>query len=79
MDVTAVVIHKGALARYTVSQQDGNRFVAHLLLYSGDPASAPPQHINLEKHGRHCKGNVDDEALLDDIYYAAKDELHKRG
>jgi hypothetical protein len=78
MDVTAVVFHKGALAHYTVSRREGNRFVAHLLAYSGDPASSPPQQVSLEKQGRHCVGSVDDEALLDDLFYATKEEWQRR-
>lgn len=78
MEVTAVVLHKGAIARYVVAERGGNRFVAHLLLYSGDPASTPPLQVDLEKTGRHCIGSVEDVGLMDDIYYAAKEEMARK-
>jgi hypothetical protein len=78
MEVTAVVLHKGALARYVVAEKGGDRFVAHLLLYSGDPASSPPKHVDLEKTGRHCVGSATDVELMDDIYYAAKAEMARK-
>jgi hypothetical protein len=36
MEGTAVVLHMGALTRYLVAERGEGRFVAHLLLYSGD-------------------------------------------
>ena len=78
MDVTAVVFHKGALAHYTVAEEGREGFVAHLLTYTGDPASSPPAHLSLRKNGRHCSGTIEDESLMDDIYYAAKEKLHQQ-
>ena len=78
MSITAVVLHKGALAHYSVVESGADRFVAHLLAYSGDPASTPPEQVSLEKQGRHCTGSVEDVALLDDLYYAARDKLQNR-
>lgn len=78
MDVTAVIFHKGALARYTVEEKGKDKFVAHLLAYGGDPASSPPAQLSLQKQGRHCSGTIDDEVLLDDIYYAAIEQLQRR-
>jgi hypothetical protein len=74
-EVTAVVLHKGALARYNVEERGKDRFVAHLLRYSGDPASSPPHEVMVEKQGRHCIGSVADKELMEDIYYAAKEQL----
>ena len=78
MDVTAVILYKGALARYTVSGQGSKGFSAHLLNYSGDPACCPPADVQLEKQGRHFVGTTRDEELMEDIFYAAKDELNKK-
>lgn len=78
MNVTAVVLHEGALAHYTVTAKENNRFVARLLTYKGDPASTPPVEVYLEKEGRHCTGNVEDVALLDELYYAAREKLCRR-
>ncbi|RYZ25394.1 MAG: hypothetical protein EOO10_18375 [Chitinophagaceae bacterium] len=78
MEVTAVVLHRGALAQYAVTEKGMDRFDAHLLSYGGDHDSSPPRHVILEKTGRHCVGNVVEVELLDDIYYAAKEELRKR-
>ena len=79
MDVTAVIFYKGALARYTVSGQGNKAFVAHLLTYSGDPASSPPKDVQLEKQGRHFVGSTKEEELMEDIFYAARQELDKKG
>lgn len=79
MDVTAVIFFRGALARYTVTGRGDKRFHAHLLSYSGDPASSPPADINLEKQGRHFVGNTKEEELMEDIFYAAKEELNRKG
>jgi hypothetical protein len=78
MEVTAVVLHRGALARYMVAESGKDGFVAHLLAYSGDPASSPPQQVSLQKEGRHCMGNVDDVGLMDEIYFAVKEKLNGR-
>jgi hypothetical protein len=79
MEVAAVVLHRGALAHYTVAERGKDRFVAHLLYYRGDPASTPPKEVMLEKQGRHCTGSVEDVGLLDELYYAAKENLQKTG
>ena len=76
-EVTAVILHNGGLARYQVAERGKDRFVAQLLTYSGDPASSQPQQVNLQKIGRHCVGNVIDVSLMDDIYYAAKEQMAK--
>jgi hypothetical protein len=78
MDVTAVVLHHRALAHYTVTEREGNQFVAYLLAYKGDPASSPPREVSLEKSGRHCTGSIEDVALMDELYYAAKEKLQQR-
>ena len=79
MEVTAVVLHRGALAHYAVTERGKDRFEAHLLKYGGDPAGSPPQNVSLEKIGRHCVGNVIEAGLMDDIYYAAKDQIERGG
>jgi hypothetical protein len=78
MEVTAVVLHQGALAHYTVAQRGKDRFVAKLKAYRGDPASTPPEKVSLEKRGRHCTGTVADVNLLDELYYAAREKLQER-
>jgi hypothetical protein len=78
MEFTAVVLHRGARAYYAVSERGRDRFVASLVAYKGDPASSPPTQVSLEKQGRHCTGNVEDIALLDELYYAAKEKLNNQ-
>ena len=79
MDVTAVILYKGALACYTVAEQGSKGFVAHLLTYNGDPASSPPSDVQLEKQGRHFVGSTKEEELMEDLFYAAREGLHKSG
>ena len=78
MEVAAVVLYRGALAHYTVAKRGKDRFVAKLLAYRGDPASCPPGEVSLEKQGRHCTGTVEDVALLDELYFAAKEKMDQR-
>lgn len=78
MQMTAVVLYRGALAHYTVTQRGENRFVANLYAYKGDPANSPPRQLSLEKRGRHCTGSVENEELLDELYYAAREKLNLR-
>ncbi len=77
MEVTAVVIYKGALAYYNVSKQREDAFNAHLIKYNGHQ-DYPPQHILLTKEGRHWTGNVSNKELLDDLGYAAELEVKRK-
>jgi hypothetical protein len=75
MEVTAVVLYKGALAYYTVSKRSEESYVAHLLMYNGDDQNNPPRLISFEKSGRHCTGDIEDQNLMDDICYAVKEKF----
>ncbi len=72
MDVTAVVLHEGALAYYTVTDNGEKGYVASLLEYRGLPEKMPPQKLSFIKQGRHCLGDVENQELMDDIFDAVK-------
>ena len=72
MDVTAVVLHKGALAHYAVHAERNDVFEAHLLRYSGAQENEPPQDIEFSREGRHCTGSTAEQDLMDDIYNAVE-------
>ena len=72
MDVTAVVLHKGALAHYAVHGERDEVYEAHLLRYSGSQENKPPQDIAFSKEGRHCTGSTAEQDLMDDIYNAVE-------
>lgn len=70
MEVTAVVLHDGALAHYEVSIGRDGTCQAHLSNYRGNPGHMPPQEIALRKEGRRWVGNVSDKMLANDLGYA---------
>jgi hypothetical protein len=72
MDVTAIVLHKGALAHYNVHKDGGQVYEAHLLRYKGARENEPPQDIAFQRAGRHCTGSTDEQDLMDDIMYAVQ-------
>jgi hypothetical protein len=71
MEVTAVVLHDGALAHYDVEIGRGGVCTAYLSNYRGD-GNIPPQKIILQKEGRHWVGNISDESLAQDLGYAVE-------
>lgn len=72
MNKTAVVLHKGALAHYTVRSEDEEHYEAHLVRYTGAPENEPPQDIEFSKTGRHCTGSTEEQDLMDDICNAVQ-------
>jgi hypothetical protein len=72
MDLTAVVLHKGALAHYTVHKNGDQDYAAHLFRYSGAREDEPPHDIAFRKAGRHCTGSTDEQDLMDDILNAVE-------
>lgn len=68
MEVTAVVLYKGALVHYTVTKQSDQEYVGRLLKYKGTPENEPPQVIHFQKDGRHCTGDTVEQDLMDDLY-----------
>lgn len=79
MDVTAVVLHKGALAHYAVHKDSDLEYEAHLLRYSGARENEPPHDIAFRKAGRHCTGSTEEQDLMDDILYAVETKEGKGG
>ncbi len=75
MEVTAVVLHKGALAHYTVTKTSSSYYSAHLIRYGGDVCNKPPRHLHFMEEGRHCSGNINDQELMDDLCYTAKQQM----
>lgn len=78
MKITAVVLHKGSLAHYTVSQRENGSFEARLLRYSGAAKDAPPQAVWFVKDGRHCTGNTPEGELMDELCAAVELEKEKQ-
>jgi hypothetical protein len=76
MEVTAIVIYKGALAHYHVAMHEEGRHVARLLLYSGEEQNQPPPTVTFHKNGRHCEGSVEQD-LMDDLCDAVKNQVEQ--
>jgi hypothetical protein len=72
MKITAVVLHNGLPAHYTVSEKEDGWFEAHLLRYGGARKDAPPQRIRFVKEGRHCTGDTSEQELMDELCAAVK-------
>ena len=77
MEVTAVVLHKGALAHYVVEKSVDQLYIAHLIRYGGEVFNKPPKHLHFTEEGRHCLGDSDNQDLMDDLCYTAKQQLNK--
>ena len=67
MDMTAVVLHEGALAHYEVEVGEDGRCYARLQKYNGSHENAPPQRLTLHKERRRW--------IADDRYRDLSDEL----
>jgi hypothetical protein len=72
MEVTAVVLHDGALAEYEVELGRDGVCNARLSRYSGHPEHTPPEQVTLQKEGRHWVGNTNDRSLADELGYAVE-------
>lgn len=72
MEVTAVVLHGGALAEYEVEVRKDGVCNAQLANYKGQPDNAPPRNITLRKEGRHWVSDVSNHDLSDDLGYAVE-------
>ena len=79
MKITAVVLHKGSLAHYTVSEKRDGSFEARLLRYGGKDEDAPPGQVWFVKDGRHCTGSTKHQELMDELCAAVQWEKEKRG
>jgi hypothetical protein len=75
MEISAVVLHKGALAYYTVEKGSGQLYKAHLTKYGGASMNEPPQHLQFIEEGRHCSGNTNNQELMDELCYTVKQYL----
>lgn len=78
METTAVVLHNGSLAHYTVSQREDGSFEARLLRYSGKGKDAPPRAIRFVKDGRHCTGTTSYQELMDELCAAVQLEKERQ-
>lgn len=78
MKTTAVVLHKGSLAHYTVSDRGDGNYEAHLLRYGGDQKDVPPRSLSFVKDGRHCTGTTREQELMDELCAAVQLEKEKR-
>lgn len=79
MKVTAVTLHKGSLASYSIVERKDGSYEAHLQSYGGKQQDAPPKCIWFVKEGRHCTGNTKYQELMDEFYAAVKMEIEKEG
>lgn len=72
MEVTAVVLHEGALAHYDVRIGYDGVCTAFLSSYRGAAHQAPAQSITLHKEGRHWVSDQGSTTLSEDLGYAVE-------
>ena len=70
MEVTAVVLHGGALAHYEVRVERDGSCTAVLSNYSGSPDHNPPRVVTLRKEGRRWVSDQVSTDLSEDLGYA---------
>lgn len=78
MDLTAVVLHKNALAYYTVTEKESGQLVAHLLSYSGRLSDAPKPFLQLKEGSGTTEALADETELINSIQYAVCQERERR-
>jgi hypothetical protein len=65
--IKAVVIHRGGLAFYRLSQKEEGIYVAHLSRYDGKSRDTPPDEVLLVKEGAQWHSNVAYTQLVQDL------------
>lgn len=75
MEMTAVVLHEGALAHYDVEIGEDGRCYAYLQKYNGHPEHTPPRQLVLHKERRRWVADENHGHLLQDNFSDLSDEL----
>jgi hypothetical protein len=70
MEMTAVVLHEGALAHYEVAIGEDGRCYAHLQKYNGRSENAPPRDLTLQKERKRWVADERYKDLSDELGYA---------
>jgi hypothetical protein len=70
MEMTAVVLHDGALAHYDVEVGEDGRCYARLQKYNGRADNAPPRSLTLQKERRRWVADERYKDLSDELGYA---------
>jgi hypothetical protein len=70
MEMTAVVLHQGALAHYDVEIGSDGKCYAHLQKYNGRMENAPPRDLTLHKERRRWVADERQDDLSDELGYA---------
>lgn len=70
MEMTAVVLHEGALAHYDVAIGSDGQCYAHLQKYNGRPENMPPRALTLHKERRRWVADERYSDLSDELGYA---------
>ncbi len=70
MEQMVVVLHEGALAQYSYSQQDQGVYILWLQRYKNSTGQAPPGMLILHKDGRRWFSDGHPKELVEDLGYA---------
>lgn len=67
MEIKAVVMYRGAIAHYSITQENEGIFTAHLNRYDGRVDHHPPYKLTLIKGLGAWSGSIDDPTLLNNL------------
>lgn len=67
MELKAIVMYRGALAQYQITQEHEGIFQAHLTRYDGKVDHLPPYKLTLIRGAYKWTGNSEDPLLVESI------------
>jgi hypothetical protein len=67
MVLKAIVMYRGALAQYYITQENEGIYCAHLARYDGKVDHLPPYKLTLIRGGYQWTGNSEDPLLIESI------------
>lgn len=67
MVLKAIVMYRGALAQYYITQENEGIYCAHLARYDGKVDHLPPYKLTLIQGGLNWTGNSEDPYLIESI------------
>lgn len=67
MEMKAVVMYRGGMAHYSITQENEGIYSAHLNRYDGRVDHYPPYKVTLIKGVQNWSGNIEDATLLNNL------------
>ena len=74
MEQKVVVLHEGALAQYSFTENDEGVYILWLRKYKAEEGKQPPAMFIIRKEGRRWHSEGHPQELIDDIGYAIEQQ-----